>query len=82
MNARTPSDRQSRLRALPSVSEVDQHLAERGLPSGKAVRGQVTAVLEHYRAALMKEPALPAPPRAEVLRAIDELPVLAVAATH
>jgi L-seryl-tRNA(Ser) seleniumtransferase len=62
---------QARLRALPSVSEADKHLAARGLPSGKPVRGQVTQVLERYRAALRARAEAPVPPREEVLRAIE-----------
>jgi len=72
MNASPAKDAQARLRALPSVSEADKHLAARGLPSGKPVRGQVTAVLERYRATLLAEAGRPAPPREEVLRAIEQ----------
>ncbi|HEX9844448.1 MAG TPA: L-seryl-tRNA(Sec) selenium transferase [bacterium] len=71
MSAHTPSESQTRLRQLPSVTEADRHLAARGLPSGKAVRGQVTGVLERYRAALRSQTGGPVPPREEVLQAIE-----------
>jgi L-seryl-tRNA(Ser) seleniumtransferase len=62
---------QTRLRQLPSVTEADKHLAARGLPSGKAVRGQVTAVLARHRAALQAREAAPVPAREAVLREIE-----------
>lgn len=43
------SDSQT-LRHLPSVSEVDRHLREMGLPAGKAVRPIVQQVLDRFRA--------------------------------
>jgi L-seryl-tRNA(Ser) seleniumtransferase len=57
------------LRELPSVTEVDHHLRARGLPSGKAVRGQVQAVLERYR--LQARAGGPAVGRKAVLLAVE-----------
>jgi L-seryl-tRNA(Ser) seleniumtransferase len=71
MRSKPADATQERLRALPSVTEADKHLAARGLPSGKAVRGQVTGVLERYRAALRSHAGAPLPPREEVLGAIE-----------
>jgi L-seryl-tRNA(Ser) seleniumtransferase len=72
---RAPETLQQRLRALPSVTEAERHLAERGLPHGKAVRGQVSAVLERYRDALRAGTGPVARSaqalRAEVLAAIE-----------
>ena len=64
---------QERLRALPSVTEADRHLADRGLPHGKPVRAMVQATIERYRAGVRAAPddALP-PDKLTVLQAIEQ----------
>ena len=47
--SKSASTTQNALRHLPSISEVDRHLAAKGLPSGKTVRPRVEAVLESFR---------------------------------
>lgn len=54
--------------SLPSISQVDKHLAGQGLPSGKSVRDIVQGVLQGFRDAL--KAGHPAPPREEVLEKI------------
>jgi L-seryl-tRNA(Ser) seleniumtransferase len=64
----------SALSRLPSIQEIDRHLAAAGLPHGKPVRGRVAAVLAAYRERLRAGPlALEAlPGREAVLRAVEE----------
>jgi L-seryl-tRNA(Ser) seleniumtransferase len=61
---------QAQLRRLPSVSEVDRHLAARGLPHGKPVRGEVLAVLEGHRQAVLG--GADAPERGALLAAVEQ----------
>ena len=72
MKASTPTDVQTLLRDLPSISEVDRHLEAKGLPSGKPVRARVNQVLEAFRAALLVAPRDAAlPGREALLREIE-----------
>ena len=71
MSSKEATQLQERLRHLPSVSEVDRHLAARGLPSGKAVRDEVQDELARIRRAAL-EPGGTAPAREAVLAAIEQ----------
>ena len=61
------------LSRLPSIGEADRHLEAAGLPSGKAVRGRVEAVLADFRRRLKAGPQAveELPSREDVLRAVE-----------
>ena len=58
---------------LPSIGEADRHLEAAGLPSGRAVRGRVEAVLAEFRRRLKAGPQAveELPSREDVLRAVE-----------
>ena len=67
------ADAPAALSRLPSIQEIDRHLAAAGLPHGRAARPRVEAVLAGFRQRLRGGPmaaeALPA--REDVLRAVE-----------
>ncbi len=72
MTTTTTNDVKSRLRGLPSVTEADRHLEQRGLPSGKPVRAIVQREIDRFRKqALESLEEAPPPEKNEVLRAIE-----------
>jgi L-seryl-tRNA(Ser) seleniumtransferase len=70
-----PADTRSppALSRLPSIQEIDRHLASAGLPHGKPVRARVERVVAAFRERLRAGPvaAEALPDRDEVLRAVE-----------
>jgi L-seryl-tRNA(Ser) seleniumtransferase len=67
------ADAPAALSRLPSIQEIDRHLAATGLPHGKAVRARVETVLDGFRERLRRGPiaAEAVPSREDMLHAVE-----------